>query len=315
MITALCLNPCIDRTVEIERFTYGGMNRIIEAREDGSGKGVNVAIACRQIGLAAACIGLMGDKAGSVTGRLERAGCPQEYLPAAGPVRVNLKVLDRQAGVITEINEPGVPVAPGQEEALIGLSVRWARRSEYLILTGSIPPACPTDLYARIIEAVRLDGGGCRCVLDAEGEKLALGIAARPYMIKPNRYELELLCGRELPDIGDVDEEARALVGQGVSIVAVSLGGDGAYVTDGDRAYWSPALDVPVRSTVGAGDSMVAGYLRAFGMGLPLADTFVHAVAAASASVMTEGTQLIDARAYEELLERVSPMPIKRSEI
>lgn len=314
MITALCLNPCIDRTVEIERFTYGGMNRILEAREDGSGKGVNVAIACRQIGLAAACIGLMGDKAGSVTGRLERAGCPQEFLPADGPVRVNLKVLDREAGVITEINEPGIPIAPGQEEDLIGLSVRWARRSEFLILTGSMPPACPTDLYARIIEAVRLDGGGCRCVLDAEGEKLALGIAARPYMLKPNRYELELLCGRELPGIGDVDEAARALVRQGVAIVAVSLGGDGAYVTDGDQAYWSCALDVPVRSTVGAGDSMVAGYLRAFEMGLPLAEAFVHAVAAASASVMTEGTQLIDARAYEELLGRVSPRPVKRSE-
>ena len=257
MITAVCLNPCIDRMVEIERFMYGGMNRILGAREDGSGKGVNVAIACRQIGLAAACIGLMGDKSESITGRLERAGCPQEFLPADSPVRVNLKVLDRGAGVITEINEPGIPVAPGQDEALIGLSLKWARRSEYLVLTGSMPPACPPDLYARIIEAVRRDGGGCRCVLDAEGENLALGIAARPYMIGPTATSWSSCAGGSSRASATWTRRP-ACSPTGHFDRSGIAGGDGAYVTDGDSVL-VPALDVPVRSTVGAGTAWWPG--------------------------------------------------------
>lgn len=307
MITALCLNPCIDRTVEIPRFTYGGMNRVASVRDDASGKGVNVAVACRQIGLNASCIGLLGrEKGDRIVGRLLDSGCGQAFVPVDGAVRTNLKVLDRETGVITEINEPGPAVSAGQAEELAELAVEWARKSDWLVLTGSMPPGCPDGLYGRIIGRVR-DKTRCRCLLDTEGEKFRMGLAARPDMVKPNRYELEMLHGHALPSVADVHEAAQALVREGVGVVAVSLGGDGAYVTDGAQSYFSPALSVPVRSATGAGDSMVAGYLKAFWEGLSLRDAFVSGVAAASASVMTEGTRLIDAAAYRELLSRVRP--------
>lgn len=306
MICAFCANPCIDRTVTIPKFTYGGMNRIQDVRQDGSGKGVNVAIACRQLGMEAACIGLMGrENGGLVRARMEQDGVVCDLMEFDGAVRINTKVLDRATGIVTEINEKGQPVTAEQVAAMVAQCVDWAGRSSFLVLTGSLPPGCPDDLYAQITRAVHAAAPDCRVLLDAEGEKLRQGLAARPYMIKPNRYELELLAGHELPGIQDVHAFAQELVAQGIQVVTVSLGGDGAYVTDGAAAFYAPIMDVPVRSTVGAGDSMVAGMLRGFDLGLSPVEAFRHGVAAASSSVTTEGTMLVDRAVYEDLLPQV----------
>ncbi len=306
MITALCANPCIDRTVTIDRFTYGGMNRIAESREDGSGKGVNVALACHQLGLDAACVGLLAAERGApILDRLTGEGCTADFVPVGGAVRVNLKVLDRSSGVITEINEAGAPVGAGEVDALIARAVEWAGRSSHIVLTGSTPPGCPVDVYRTVTEAVKRAAPACRVVLDAEGARLAEGLKAMPHIIKPNRYELELLCGRELPTVEDIHREAGKLVAAGIELVVVSLGGDGAYATDGQQAYFAPALPVTVCSTVGAGDSLVAGLLLGLCQGLDLAGAFRSGVAAATSSVTTVGTQLIDAGLYREFLPQV----------
>ena len=112
MITAVCLNPCIDKTVVIPKLTVGGMNRIQSSRLDYVGKGVNVALNMRALGHNSACIGCIGDDAGGdeTIRRLREAGVEGEFIRVQGPVRVNMKVLDASAGQITEINEPGPPV-------------------------------------------------------------------------------------------------------------------------------------------------------------------------------------------------------------
>ena len=131
MITALCANPCVDRTVAIERFAYGGMNRILEERLDGSGKGVNVALASVQLGMEAACVGLLAEERGAlIEDRLVAGRCQAEFVPVPGAVRVNMKVLDRSTGTITEINEAGAPVPPEAVDAMLPfLSERFANPS------------------------------------------------------------------------------------------------------------------------------------------------------------------------------------------
>lgn len=306
MITALCANPCVDRTVAIERFAYGGMNRILEERLDGSGKGVNVALASVQLGMEAACVGLLAEERGAlIEDRLVAGRCQAEFVPVPGAVRVNMKVLDRSTGTITEINEAGAPVPPEAVDAMVALAVRWAARSSHIVLTGSTPPGCPIDIYRRVTEEIKRAAPACRVVLDAEGARMTEGLKALPHIIKPNRYELELLCGRELPTIEDVHAEAQRLLTAGIALVAVSLGGDGAYVSDGKQAFFAPAMNVPVRSTVGAGDSLVAGLLLAQEAGANLADAFRSAVAAATSSVTTEGTSLIDRALYQQFLPQV----------
>lgn len=306
MIAAICANPCVDRTVTIEKFTYGGMNRIKEIREDGSGKGVNVALACIQIGLEAVCLGIMPEERRHlIQARLESGGCGTEFVACDGAVRVNTKVLDKSTGVVTELNESGPLVSPSQVEQLVESAVRWGARCGYIVLTGSTPPGCPADIYARIISEVRKTTPQCRIVLDAEGERFSKGLKAVPYMVKPNKYELELLCGRPIPTVQDIHDEAMKLIGLGVGLVAVSMGGDGAYITDGRQAYAAPALEVPVRSTVGAGDSMVAGMLLGLEHGLKLSDVFRYGMAAAASSVTTVGTGLIDCDLFNEYIPKI----------
>lgn len=306
MIAAMCANPCVDRTITIDKFTYGGMNRIQEIREDGSGKGVNVALACAQLGLESVCLGFMPEERNSLLLERLRAGrCGKELVPCDGAVRVNTKVLDKSTGIVTELNESGPMVSPRQVEQLIESAVRWGSRCSYIVLTGSTPPGCPVDIYGRIITEVKRAAPTCRVVLDAEGGRFAEGLKAMPFMVKPNRFELELLCGRKLANVEDIHAEAIKLIAGGVGLVAVSMGADGAYMTNGELAYTAPALDVPVRSTVGAGDSMVAGMLLALERGLSLADVFRYGMAAGTSSVTTVGTGLIDNMLFEEFIDKI----------
>jgi 1-phosphofructokinase len=304
MIGSICLNPCIDRTVEIEEFTYGGMNRILSSREDGCGKGVNVALVARTLGMDAVCAGfLFAENGESIASRLRAAGAGEDCIWLPGKVRTNLKVFDRKNARITEINEAGAFIGEEGRARMVEKVRALAARCDTMVFTGSLPPGCPPDFYETLLNAT---AGQCRCVLDAEGEKLTCGMRAHPFLIKPNQYELELRVGRSLGTLSEIKEAAVQCAREGIAIVAVSMGGDGAMITDGEKSYFAPALKVPVRSTVGAGDSMVAGFLHGLSLGEDLAGVFARGVAAGTAAVMTEGTQLLARADYEKLLARVA---------
>lgn len=303
MICAVCLNPCIDRTVEIDKFTYGGMNRILNSREDGCGKGVNVALVSRELGMESACIGfLFNDNGAIIAQRLRDAGALEDNIWLPGKVRTNLKIFDQENSRITEVNESGVFIAQEDRARMVEMVRSYAERCDTMVFTGSLPPGCPADFYKTLIEATE---GKCKCVLDAEGEKLTRGMEAKPFLIKPNQYELELRVGRELKNVQEIKEAALECVAEGIEIVAVSMGGDGAFITDGKASYFAPVVPVKVRSTVGAGDSMVTGFLHGLALREDLRGVFRRGVAAGTAAVTTEGTQLISRALYEEMLERV----------
>lgn len=303
MICAVCLNPCIDRTVEIDQFTYGGMNRIRTSREDGCGKGVNVALVSRELGMESACIGyLFEDNGALIAQRLQTAGAAEDHIWLPGKVRTNLKIFDRENSRITEVNESGAFISEENRARMVEKVRSYAERCDTMVFTGSLPPGCPADFYRTLIEATE---GKCRCVLDAEGEKLTRGMEAKPFLIKPNQYELELRVGRELKTIPEIKQAALECVAEGIEIVAVSMGGDGAFITDGKKSFFAPIVPVKVRSTVGAGDSMVTGFLHGLALGEDLRGIFRRGVAAGTAAVTTEGTQLITRALYEEMLEKV----------
>jgi 1-phosphofructokinase len=304
MITAVCLNPCIDKMVKVDSFIVGGLNRILESTIDGSGKGVNVAIACQQIGCESACIGFLYDANGQIIQkRLESYQVITDFLWKMGEVRTNLKVADIKNGTYTEINEKGMAITEDQIEFIKSKVKEFASKSSIMVFTGSLPQGCPKDFYKVLIEIAKLEG--TKCILDAEGEALLKGTDAIPYLIKPNIVELEQAIGLRLQSPMEVYNAALAFIDKGISIVAVSMGSEGAVITDGEKAYYAPIIPVEVRSTVGAGDSMVAGFCKAIEMGLPLKEMFRYGVAGATASVMTEGTQLIRFSDFEALLDRV----------
>lgn len=304
MITALSLNPSIDMTLSIDKFTYGGLNRVNTARRDAGGKGLNVAIALAAMGAEAECIGFMHEENAKLfEDKLMSHGAGFDFVYCPGSTRTNIKLRDDSEMTITEFNQSGRPVTDSEMNCMMDMIRRHAKVASHMVLTGSVPPGCSAGIYREIMEDIR--STGCRCVLDADGAKLADGLKAKPFLIKPNRFELELLTGKKLDTKKELLNAAYALIDGGVSVVAISLGGDGALITDGSTSLCAAPLKIAVNSTVGAGDSMVAGLTAAFARGDDLENAFRTGVACASAACLTEGTQLFGKEEFNTLYAMV----------
>lgn len=302
MITGVCLNPSFDKTVEVDALALGEVNRIRSVRVDMGGKGVNVAVVARRLGLDALCIGCMGEQgAQHFTRLMDEEGLPHRFLTVPGAVRTNLKVVSRDGKGVTELNEPGAPLSGKAMEDFFALAKEEAARSEYVVLTGSLPPGCPDDTYGELIRAM----GGTRCILDAGGPVLRLGAEAGPFLIKPNLAELEQALGAQLRTLRAIRDAALIFLRKGASHVVVSMGAMGAMYVSEARTLYAPALRVEARSTVGAGDAMVGGMLLGLQKSGDMAQAFRYGIAAGAASVMTEGTQLIHPEDFERLVSQV----------
>lgn len=304
MITTISLNPSIDRTVNVEKFVPGGLNRVVSAHSVAAGKGINVALTASALGVASECIGFMYREGSKLfEKRLMVGGVEYNFVWCDGSVRTNVKVFDQSTGTITEINESGARVSEDDLKRMTDLVALHAENTDYLVLAGSLPPGCPTDYYRTLIQTV--EGLGCRCVLDADGDRMRYGLEARPFMIKPNRYELELMTGEKLNTLKEIRDAAQKYLDMGVSVVTVSLGNEGALITDGDETLYAPKLALDVKSTVGAGDAMVAGLTCGFIGDNELEDAFRMGVACASARCATESYRVIDKTEYKRLLDQV----------
>ena len=304
MITSISLNPSIDRTLVVDSFQPGALNRVISRTDVAAGKGINVALMVSALGLDSECVGFMfRDSAHLFERRLMLNSTVYDFIWSEGSVRTNIKVFDRSNSVVTELNESGIPIDEGLLGQMTEMVVRHAENSDYLILSGSLPPGCPQDYYRTLINAV--DGLGCRCVLDADGERLKYGLEAKPFMIKPNRYELETMTGAKLETIAEVRDAAMRYIDLGVEVVAVSLGGDGALITDGSTSLYAPRMNIEVKSTVGAGDSMVAGLVAGFMAENDMEGTFRMGVACAAARCAVEANKTVDKTMYRAFLDMV----------
>lgn len=304
MITSVSLNPSIDRTLDVENFAVGGLNRVLRQRDVAAGKGVNVALATAALDADSECIGFMYREGGALfEKRLREGGVHSDFLWCEGAVRVNVKVFDCGKGEITELNSSGTSVTEAQLDEMTRLVQAHARRSDYLILSGSLPPGCPVDYYRTLAETAEVEN--CRVLLDADGDRLRAGLKAKPFLIKPNRYELELLVGKKLNDMDDLLDAAQMCIDAGVGAVAVSMGGDGALITDGKTAFRTPGLQVEVKSTVAAGDSMIAGIAVGLSRGYSLEEAFRLGVATATTRCMTPPEEIISAQMCLRLSEKL----------
>lgn len=301
MITTVCVNPSFDRTVTVDQLEVGGTNRILSSRTDLGGKGINVAVVLHSLGIPVKCFCIAGRTGRTdVEAFLKQKEIPHYLIDTDGAVRTNLKVVSLACQGVTEINEPGPVVDP------VSLHILWGTLGvddldqDFLVLTGSLPPGCPKDYYAQLI-----NGSPGLSVLDASGEALRQGVKAEPFLVKPNVAELEQLLGRKLPTLADIRSGAEEVREMGAWKVLVSMGAEGALMVTDQQTLFAPGLRVEVKSTVGAGDAMLAGLLAAYDRGLSDLEALRHAVAAGTASVMTEGTQLIERDNYERLLADV----------
>lgn len=262
MITVVGLTPSLDRTLRLERLAVGGTNRPLRCDDAAGGKGLNVSLLLKALGCAVHLITpSFASGMEPVLKALEEADVPCSAIPVPGALRVNMKLMDLSASTVTEINMPSVLGSAQAPQAFLDAIAAQAKASSWLVLTGSLPRDFPPDFYARAIAAARAEAPACRILLDTEGEPLRLGLAGKPDMIKPNRHELELLCGHPLPTRAAIAGEAIRLIRDGVGIVLVSMDVEGSLLAVRDALLCAEAVPVPVFTTVGAGDSLVAGCL------------------------------------------------------
>ena len=301
MITTICLNPALDRTVTVDSLHPGQVNRIRSSRTDVGGKGVNVAVVCRRLGLEAqviGCAGVDGYTKLQAKAQAEDIGC--DFHTVEGAIRVNTKVFPLDGSGVTELNEPGPTLTTEDLDVFFDLAIEKTQGSDFVVITGSLPPGCPAHTYRELIRALKVP-----CILDMGGEVLQLGVEAKPFLIKPNHHELAATVGRELHTMEDIRSAAQSFVDRGVRHVVVSLGKDGALYVGEEGCFYAPEIPVEVKSTVGAGDALVGGLLYGLVTGGSMREGFRAGAAAGTASVMTEGTQLIVPEDFRRLIGQV----------
>lgn len=302
MITSICMNPSFDKTVEVDALTLGEVNRIRTSRTDMGGKGLNVAVVAKRLGLDCRCIGMMGEEgADRLQAMMERESVEHAFLRVSGAVRTNTKIVSLDGKGVTELNEPGAPVDTQQLADFFALVREKAADSRYMVLTGSLPPGCPAGTYRDLMRAVP----EMKCILDVGGKELELGAEAHSFLIKPNLSEMEAALGLQLRTLRSIRDAALIFLRKGVQHVVVSMGSMGAMYVCKEKTLFAPALRVEARSTVGAGDAMVGGLLKGLEEEGDMVRAFRYGIAAGAASVMTEGTQLIVPEDFESLLGQV----------
>ncbi len=303
MITTVCMNPSFDKTATVSRLAAGHVNRLGEVRYDAGGKGVNVAIVLRRLGVDVSCVGCLGaaDQA-TFLKMVEKEGVPFHFLSLPGNIRTNLKILDLETHVVTEFNEPGLAMPKPRQEEFFSFLKEKAQGSEYAVLSGKLPEDCAETTYLQCMQTLP----DIQWVLDAAGDALLHGLKGRPFLVKPNLPELEAVVRQELRTLRAIRDAALSLVGLGAQNVIVSMGKFGALFTDGKETLFSPALSVESKSTVGAGDAMIGGVLMGLSQEECLREAFCYGMAAGAASVMTDGTQLIRVKDFQGLLPKVT---------
>ncbi|GAA4945889.1 1-phosphofructokinase [Streptomonospora halophila] len=263
MILTCTPNPSVDHTLEVPELRLGGILRIRSPTTEAGGKGVNVSRALRAMGHATTAVlpvgGATGAELTSLLGDLHHVA-----VPIAGTTRKNFTLAEGD-GTTTKLNSSGPELAPEEIDGLLEtVEAELARGPEWLVASGSLPIGAPVDFYARL---AKLAGSrGVPLALDTSGEPLEAAVAAGGNaLLKPNREELSALAGRDMETVGDVARAAGTAVARGNRAVLVTLGPHGAVLAEADGTWWGQGPSVVPRSTVGAGDCALAGYLSADG--------------------------------------------------
>jgi len=302
MIITLTANPSLDRTVELAGpLSRGGVQRATSVSAQPAGKGVNVARALAAGGEQVLAV-LPGDASDPVVAGLETDGLAYLALPIGQALRSNITLAEPD-GTTTKVNEPGPALTAIQQEELADAVLEASVGADWVVLAGSLPPDVVEDFYARLTARIRRELGPAAplVALDSSGAPLASAFAAGreeiPDLIKPNAEELAELSGVATADELESDpalaaSAARALVDAGAGAVLTTLGSRGAVLTTGSGSWFASHPPVAARSTVGAGDSALAGYLLAHRAGSDPAGCLRQAVAHGSAAVALPGTAI-----------------------
>ena len=303
-IATVTLNPAIDQTVRVSNFRANTVNRGQAMQFNAGGKGVNVASFLADSGHEVVVTGFLGQDNAEIFERFfARKGIADHFVRIPGETRTGVKIVDEARQRTTDINMPGLTPPPEAIEALFEQIEQLAASCDWFVLAGALPPGVPDTLYATII--TRLKARGKRVALDTSGEALRQGVLAGPTVIKPNIDELQELSGRTLANEFDIELASSELMNNGIKLVVVSMGERGAMFIDEENALLAVPPTVTVKSTVGAGDALVAGLLAGLAQNMSLADCARLATAYSLGRITGLGSSLPDRETLQAYFQQV----------
>lgn len=314
MIVTVTLNAAIDRTLVVPNFQPGHRHRASAGFQSAGGKGINVARALKRLGAPVVCTGLAGGRTGTrLVEELTNEGILNDFVRIREESRTSITVLDPTSNAYTEVNEWGPEVSEDELDMLREKLDYLAQRAEFVVLAGSLPRGVDPGVYGALVRD--LARRQLLAVLDTEGEPLRLGVEAEPYLVSPNQQEAEALVGHEFDDedLAAALDEVAALGARNV-IVTQHTGCYALLREDRDELrVRARAPHVEPTSTVGAGDTLLAGFIAARVSGRSFDDAVRSAVAAGAASVLEPGPGRFDSREASRLtplvtLERLEPI-------
>jgi 6-phosphofructokinase 2 len=303
-IVTVTLNPALDVSTAAPRISPVHKLRCAHERRDPGGGGINVARVISRLGGDVTAVFPAGGPIGDYLQLLLREeGVRSRAVPIAGVTRESFTVLEQETNNEYRFVLPGPALTPAEFEACLAA---LDQTSAWLIASGSLPPGAPADAYAQLAKTAQQRGA--RFVLDASGEALRLALAQGVHLVKPNLRELQDMLGAPLQDEASMLAAARALVHKGqAEIVALSRGANGALLVTADEAWTAEAVDVPIVSSVGAGDSFLGALVWSLARGDGLETAFRHALAGGAAALLRPGTELCTRADVMRLAELARP--------
>lgn len=303
-IVSLSLNPAIDLTYEINHLTHDQKSRASSTSYDPGGTGINVGRALEKLKAHSYTCCIIAGKMGEFLDSMMKQELDNSYcLKVEGETRINTTILQQSPRQQFEINATGPAITLHQLDQIVDQFLTLCGQG-IGILTGSLPLGIPDNTYHDINTKLQKQGG--HCIIDAPVAVMKKTLKSKPFLIKPNLHELEILTGKTLIGINQIATEARQLVQQGITNVCVSLGENGGILTDSDNSYYCKSADITTHSTVGAGDSMVAGLAYGFAHNKSPEQTLKLAVACGAGTAQQPGTQLFKAEELDSLVKQIS---------
>jgi 1-phosphofructokinase len=304
MIYTVTLNPAIDRTIIVPTLNVGSVNRTISSDSYVGGKGINVSKVLKVLGAKSTALGFLGKENSQVfIDFFEEQKIDNNFNFVSGENRINIKLIERDREVITDINENGFIVTEDDIQKFTDRLVKTANEGDIVVLAGSLPKGVNTDIYKQLIQS--LNKKNVKTILDASKNALMLGIEAIPYAAKPNVHELCDIVNIDANDEDSIISGGRKILDMGVKKLLISMGDKGSIYLSKEKALYANPIKVDVKNTVGAGDSMVAALTYGINKGLCDEDTLKLAAACGTAAVIKSGTEPPDADAIESISNNI----------
>ncbi len=303
-VITLTLNPTIDKSTQVDTVASEIKLRCDPPVFHPGGGGINVSRAIHRLGGDSTALYTSGGASGEMLQNLlDDEGLTTQPIPIAQLTRENLTVFETSSELQYRFGMPGPELSESEWRRCIERVLTSS--ADYVVASGSLPPGVPDTFYAAISQ--QASENGSRVVIDTSGAALRACREARAYLMKPNLRELQQLAGRDFTDEADIVRMARELITQGMAeVLVISMGAQGATLVTADDAVQMRPPVVPIKSKVGAGDSMVGGIVRSLAAGDTLRDAVRHGIAAGTAAVMTPGTELCRKEDAARLFERIS---------